>query len=328
MNHRNKKILLLALPPDRVPPGGLEKLKTAARGREVVPTASKRQIEPLLEHVEIGIGEIPFSLIPRMPNLKWVQLWMAGADRLQLYPQVKAHPFLLTNASGMHGRQLTEHIFALLLAWGRGLKRAITAQGKHEWLQLAPPELPVLWGKTMLILGYGTIGKETALAARAFGMNVTGIRRHAPPAVPEEPGNIRVEPPARILELLPQADIVVNILPLTPETADSFGSREFGAMKAGALYMNVGRGATTDEDALIDALREGRIAGALLDVVKKEPLPPDSPLWDMENVIITGHYAGLRENYDDLALEIALDNLGRYLKGEPLRNLVDKNAGY
>ncbi|MDR0656636.1 MAG: D-2-hydroxyacid dehydrogenase [Treponema sp.] len=228
----------------------------------------------------------------------------------------------------MHGHQLTEHIFSLLLAWGRSLKKAIAAQKRHEWLQIKAPELPVLWGKTMLILGYGTIGEATALAAVAFGMNVIGIRRHVPAALQAKNEKIRIESPVKILHLLPEADVVVNILPLTPETRNSFGRREFEAMKSSAVYINVGRGATTDEGAMIKALKEGFISGALLDVTETEPLPPDSPLWDMENVIITGHYAGLREGYDDMALEIALDNLGRYIRGEPLRNLVDKNAGY
>jgi phosphoglycerate dehydrogenase-like enzyme len=342
----NKGIILLALPPDRVPPGAEEKIRRAGDGRDLRIVSKKAEIEPFLDSVEIGFGDMPFSLIPRMPRLRWLQLWSAGADRLQQYPEVKALPFLLTSASGMHGQQLTEHIFALLLAWNRRLVKALALRDRHEWRQIRAGELPVLSGKTMLILGYGAIGKALARAALAFGMRVAGIRRHIPAAEtggktggktggeisagasgPEDP-DITLAAPPELPEYLRRSDVVVNILPLTPDTKHFFGQAEFAAMKREALYINVGRGATTDEEALIEALNAGRIAGALLDVAEQEPLPPDSPLWNMENVILTGHYAGLRADYDLLALDIALDNLGRYIRGEALRNLVDKERGY
>jgi phosphoglycerate dehydrogenase-like enzyme len=326
----NGGIILLALPPNRVPAGAEERLRQAGDGRDVRITSGKAEIEPLLDSVEIGLGDVPFSLISRMPRLRWVQLWSAGADRMQKYPELKALPFQLTSASGMHGQQLTEHIFALLLAWNRRLAKALALQSRHEWRQIGPGELPVLSGKTMLILGYGSIGKTAARAAQAFGMRVIGVRRSIPAidaAGPAEP-DITLASSPELPEYLARADVVVNILPLTPDTRHCFGQAEFALMKRDALYINVGRGATTDEAALIEALRSGRIAGALLDVAEQEPLPPDSPLWDMENVILTGHYAGLRADYDLLALDIALDNLGRYIRGEPLRNLVDKERGY
>ncbi|MDR1901074.1 MAG: D-2-hydroxyacid dehydrogenase [Treponema sp.] len=335
-------IILLARPRELLPPDAAERLSRAGEGREVRVSMDKGDIEPILAEIEIGLGDLPFSLIPRMPRLKWVQLWSAGADRLQQYPEVKALPFRLTSTTGMHGPQLTEHIFALLLARNRQLRRAFAAQERHEWRQFLPAELPVLSGKTMLILGYGAIGQSAARAALAFGMRVIGIRRSVPPA--EGPGpvagataELTARPPdplltiaasPRLREFLPQADVVVNILPATPETERLFGRAEFAAMGRDALYINVGRGATTDEAALIEALKTGRLGGALLDVTEREPLPPDSPLWDMENVIITGHYAGLRNDYDRFALDIALDNLGRYVRGEPLRNPVDKERGY
>jgi phosphoglycerate dehydrogenase-like enzyme len=332
MDQDDKGIILLALSPERVPAEAPEKLRMAGDGREVrVTPDSAAAVEPFLDSIEIGMGDLPFSLISRMPRLKWVQLWSAGADRLQRHPELKALPFLLSSASGMHGPQLTEHIFALILAWNRRLGKAAAAQKRHEWLQIKSPELPVLSGKTMLILGYGSIGKAVAGAALAFGMKVIGVRRHVPPdqdAAAGDGKSVRLEPVQRLRELLGEADVVVNILPSTPDTKHLFGQGEFAAMKRGGLYVNAGRGATTDEAALIEALRSGSIAGALLDVTEKEPLPAGSPLWDMENVILTGHYAGLREDYDRLALNIALDNLGRYIRGEPLINSVDKNTGY
>jgi phosphoglycerate dehydrogenase-like enzyme len=178
----------------------------------------------------------------------------------------------------------------------------------------------------MLILGYGAIGEQTARTAQVFGMQVIGLRRRIAESSTEQ--GIRLEPAGKLRELLPQADVVVNILPHTQDTVNLFGKAEFAAMKKTALYVNVGRGATTDEEAMIGALKNKTIAGALLDVTQKEPLPQDSPLWDMENLILTSHYGGMHPDYSALALELMLENLGRYIRGEPLKNLVDKNVGY
>jgi phosphoglycerate dehydrogenase-like enzyme len=155
-------------------------------------------------------------------------------------------------------------------------------------------------------------------------MELIGVSRHAG----MEGAGITVLPVTQLAEALPQADYVVNILPLTQDTYHLFGDREFAAMKSGAVYINVGRGATTDEAALIKALGSGCIGGALLDVMETEPLPSDSPLWDLENVLLAPHYAGYHPRYQELALEVALENLQRYVQGKPLRNLVDKAAGY
>jgi phosphoglycerate dehydrogenase-like enzyme len=251
MNQENRGVILLALSQERVPPEALEKLQRAGDGREVRITADRaEEVEPFLDSIEIGMGDLPFSPVSRMPRLKWVQLWSAGVDQLQRHPELKALPFLLTSTSGMHGPQLAEHIFALILTWNRRLQKAAGAQRRHEWLKVTSPELPVLYGKTMLILGCGSIGMAVARAALAFGMKVVGIRRHAPPdrdaAGDGDGGNLRLEPVQRLRELLGGADVVVNILPSTPDTRHLFGREEFAAMKRGGLYVNAGRGATTD----------------------------------------------------------------------------------
>lgn len=323
----DKGIIVLCLPPGRVSPQAVEKLRAGGAGREVFVSAEKKDVEPLVDRIEIGFGDVPFSLISRMPRLQWVQLWSAGADWLQQYPELKGLPFKLTTTSGMHRQTITEHIFGLLLSWNRRLPRAFAWQSRHEWRKVPMGEIAVLEGKTMLILGYGAIGAKTAQAALAFGMTVIGVRRKGPP-VPREENGVKVVSSAKLRDQLPAADVVVNILPLTGETANSFGAAEFAAMKKTALYINIGRGATTDQGALLEALKTKAIAGALLDVTDPEPLPEDSPLWDMDNVILTGHYGGFHPNYDDIALNIALDNLGRYVRKEPLLNLVDKSAGY
>jgi phosphoglycerate dehydrogenase-like enzyme len=323
--NQDQGLIFIALSPERVSPETLEAFRKTGGGRDVVVSSPGADAEAVLGRIEIALGDVPFSLISRMPRLRWVQLWSAGADLIQGFPELKKLPFKLTTTSGIHGQQIAEHLFGLILAWNRRFPEAFAARSRREWRRIVSG-LPVLSGKTMLILGYGSIGRRVAQAARGFGMEVLGVRRHEPAEKPA--GDIRVEAVSKLRDLLPLADIVVNILPHTQDTAAFFGRDEFAAMKKTALYANMGRGATTDEESLIEALRTGGIAGALLDVFRKEPLPPDSPLWDLENLILTAHYSGLRSGYDALAAEIALENLGRYVRGEPLRNTVDKGEGY
>jgi phosphoglycerate dehydrogenase-like enzyme len=322
-----KGIIIVTLDPDHIPEGGLEKLKAASGGRDIRLTKNKAEVEELFEEVEIGIGDVPFSLIPRMPRLAWVQLWSAGADWLQKYPDVKSLPFILTSASGIHGAQIAEHLFGMLLSWNRRLPEIFAAQKRHEWLRLSKG-LSVLDGKTMLIFGYGSVGKSIAKAAQGFGMKVSGIRRHEMADTGTDSGGVEVAAFSQLFRYLPRADIVVNTLPFTQETKHCFGAEALAVMRKTALYCAMGRGRTTDEPALIAALQNGDIAGAILDVTEIEPLPGDSPLWDMNNVLLSAHNAGFHPDYDTLALDIVLDNLGRYVRGEALKNVIDKNAGY
>jgi phosphoglycerate dehydrogenase-like enzyme len=275
-----------------------------------------------------------------MPRLAWVQLWSAGADQLQRYPAAKDAPFILTGTSGIHGPQMAEHFFGMYFAWNRRFPAAFAAREQKEWRKIPNGELLSAAGKTLIIAGCGAIGGTIARAAGVFGMKVIGLRWSETPeteqnpapetaaGVPGEAAGPRIAGISRLKEFLPHADVVLNILPLTGETIHFFGEAEFALMKRGALYVNMGRGGTTVEAALIRALENKTIAGALLDVFEKEPLPPGSPLWDMDNVILTAHYGGLHPDYDALALEIALDNLERYVNGKPLRNVIDKTRGY
>ncbi|MDR0721981.1 MAG: D-2-hydroxyacid dehydrogenase [Treponema sp.] len=321
-----KGTILVTLPADRVPQDIEKQLQQAGDGRDVRIRTDMTTLEPDLNTVEILMGFVPWHLLARMPHLRWVQLWSAGADGLQQYPELKDRPFKVTSTSGIHVQQLAEHIFGLLLAWNRHFAAVFAAQSRHEWRYVTAEETDVLRGKTMLILGYGAIGKRTAQVALAFGMRVIALRRSVSEA--SVPGDVRIQSIQDLGVLLPEADVVVNILPYTQETGHIIGAAELGLMKRTSLYVNVGRGPTTDEKALIEALQTKRIAGALLDVTEIEPLPKDSPLWDLDNVLLTSHYAGLHPDYSALAMEIALDNLGRYIRGEPLRNLVDKQQGY
>lgn len=321
--------IILALEASRIPPAAVEKIRAAGGGREVLVRTGKADIEPLLGAAEIVAGNFPASLLPRAPRLKWFQAWYAGTDWLQKLPETKELPFILTSASGAHGEQMTEHLFGLLFAWNRKFPRAFAAQARREWVDFTHSEMTTLAGKTMLILGYGTIGERIGRAAEAFGMHVIGVRRTASPAASGYAGSgPRVVALAELASVLGGADIVVNILPLTGETRGFYDARFFSRMKRDALFANIGRGGSVDEDALIDALKSGTIAGALLDVTAVEPLPASSALWDLPNLLLTSHYSGLCQSYDENVLGIFLDNLGRYARGEELRNVVDKKLGY
>jgi len=318
--------LLLGLKPGALSDEQLDRVRAAAPNMRVLVTLDLDQIEAILDQIEIAAGSFPRHLLPQARNLRWFQDWSAGTDWLLRYPEAVDLDFVLTNTSGVHPNPVTEHVLAFLLAFGRDFHRAMRAQVRREWIPQDQHEnLFELEGKTMLLIGVGAIGRRTAELAVALGMRVLGVRRDPTIAVP---GVEAMVGPGQLLDLLPQADFVVSILPLTRETRGMIGQRELRAMKPTAYLVNVGRGGTIDQRALVQALREGWIAGAGLDVFETEPLPEDSPLWAMVNVIVTSHYAGVTPRYHDQAIEIFLDNLHRYHAGEPLRNVVDKRLGY
>jgi phosphoglycerate dehydrogenase-like enzyme len=317
--------LLLRVKPDTLAPSARATIVALAPDMQLVVTDDAGQIEAVLPEVEIAAGHIPPALLARMPNLRWYQQWGAGADWLMRHPDIAERDFMITNASGVHAIQISEHILALLLAFARRLPQAMRAQLRGEWERHERQEIFELAGKTMVLVGVGAIGRRTAALAAALDVRVIGVRRDAADTAP---GVERMIGPDRLADVLPDADFVVLTVPLTRETRHMIGERELRLMKRTAHIVNIGRGGTIDEAALIRALRDGWIAGAGLDVFEKEPLPPDSPLWGMENVLITAHYAGATPHYEERALVIFLDNLRRYRAGEPLRNVVDKSLGY
>jgi phosphoglycerate dehydrogenase-like enzyme len=220
----------------------------------------------------------------------------------------------------VHPVQIAEHAFAMMLAFARKLHEAMRHQAGGKWQAPAGESLGELYEKTLLMIGLGAIGERVAQVGSALGMRVLGVRRRQV----EPPGVEAVYPLDRLQDILPQCDFVVLAPPLTQETRGMIGERELRAMKKSAFLVNVGRGRLIDEAALIRALQDGWIAGAGLDVFETEPLPAESPLWAMPNVIITAHYAGASPRYYERAMPIFLDNLRRYRDGEELRNLVDK----
>jgi phosphoglycerate dehydrogenase-like enzyme len=319
------RTILMGFGAGRLREEDLTQVREAAPEMRVWVTQDRAQIEAALDEIEIIAGRFPRDLLPRARNLRWYQSWAAGVDWLLRRPEAVDLDFVLTNASGVHAIPISEHILALLLAFARGVHRAVRDQGRGEWVPYEQQQVFELYGKTMLLIGVGAIGERTAQAANTLGMRVWGVRRNPDDGAP---GVERMFGPGQLHDALPEADFVVLTTPLTHETQGMIGEPELRAMKPTAILVNIGRGGTIQEGALVQALQEGWIAGAGLDVFETEPLPEDSPLWAMDNVIITAHYAGSTPQYMERALEIFLDNLRRYRAGERLRNVVDKRLGY
>jgi phosphoglycerate dehydrogenase-like enzyme len=311
-----KILLAFDLPPDL-----RAQAKALAPAAQFYGRADLEAHPELLGELEIVYGHLASADFPRARRLKWLQTAGAGVDRL-LTPEVRAHPALLTNVH-IHGEGIAEHLFGLLLMLTRGLHAAGRKQAEHVW-GLGRAYDQTLPGQTLGVLGLGAIGQRAAELGVAFGMRVLGLRRHARPSPPVE----RVYLPGERLEMLAACDVVMNTLPLTDETRHFLGREEFAALPPGALVFNIGRGGTIDTQALVAALRSGHLGGAGLDVTDPEPLPPAHPLWDLENVIITPHCSGANRDYAQRAGAVFLDNLGRYLAGQPLVNLIDRQAGY
>ena len=317
--------LLIAVDEQSLPEGSVRSVRKLAPDYDVLVSRDAQEIEERAADIEVAAGSFPRALLANMPQLRWFQQWGAGADWLRDHPQVRAKDFVLTNASGVHPVQIGEHVFALLLAFARQLPKALEAQRQRKWLELGNHDVFELQDKTLLLVGVGAIGERTARLAQAFGMRVVGLRRHPARNVP---GVDRMVGLDGLHAELPGADAVVLTVPLTRETRHLLGARELALMKDSACLVNIGRGGTVDEAALVKALEAGKFVGVGLDVFEHEPLSDDSPLWTFERVVVTAHYAGASPHYDARAFGIFVDNLGRYLKGEELTNVVDKDLGY
>lgn len=259
-------------------------------------------------------------------TIRWIQFFAAGVDSLPL-ERLRERSVFLTNASGVHAQPICETMFAMILALARGLRNAILDQRERAWGKSRgnADSLTEIHAKTLGILGLGAIGVETARVGQAFGMRVLGLRRGGADAPHVE----RVYAPEQAEAMLAECDYVMNLLPLTDETRGFMNAARFAAMKPGACYVSAGRGATTDQGALIAALERGHLGGAGLDVTDPEPLPADSPLWTMRNVIVTPHIAGQTDRYAGRMAQILLENFRAYVRaGRPTRNLVDYERQY
>jgi len=260
-------------------------------------------------------------------RVKWIHTTAVGVGGL-LPPEVVRSPVVVTNTRGAHAENIAEHAIALALAARRRLAVAGAGQAGRQWtqLELMAVESPPLSSSCMLVVGLGAIGSRVASHAAGLGMTVLGIRRQA--GQPKPAGVREVAGPDRLVEFLGRADVVVLTAPHTPETNAMMGDAEFRAMRSGAVLVNVARGDLVDEAALERAVREGLIAGAGLDAFVREPLAEGSPLWNLPNVFITPHSASFGGDYWIPAVDLFLRNVGRYRRGEPLENMVDKVNRY
>jgi phosphoglycerate dehydrogenase-like enzyme len=259
------------------------------------------------------------------PGLRWVHSPAAGVGSM-LFPDMRSSDVQLTNSRGMNARAVAEHAIALIFALARRLPRAFEAQRAGKWIQQELSGLPTLNGRTLGIIGLGAIGARLAQMAAGLGLRVIATRRD--PKAEHPPEVAEVLPASGLPRLLAESDIVVIAAPLTEQTRELIGAAELALMKPTSWIVNVARGKLIREKDLIDALAAGRLAGAGLDVLEKEPPAADSPLWSMPNVIITPHVAGFRDDYWEAAVDLFSENLRRYRAGWPLLNLVDKQAGY
>lgn len=277
-----------------------------------------------LESAEVILGGISREEFRMARNLRWIQATGAGVDGL-LFPELVESDVILTNASGVHPIPIAEHTFALILAITRGLIKSFEGKRRKEWLH-NEVFIDELYGKTIGIIGYGRIGQGIARLAKGFGMRVIGLKRDPGKEVEVKPDVLLGKDSLDIL--LKESDVVVIIVPLTKETYHMIGERELRLMKPTSILINVARGKVVDESALIKALKEKWIFSAGLDVFETEPLPPESELWGLDNVIITPHIAGLNPHYTDRLLDIFIRNLQAYPDISKMINVVDKRLGY
>ena len=282
--------------------------------------------------------------LSRAHGLKWVQLHMAGVNVLYDHPLYKDTAIPLTTTSGVHAASIAEYAITMLLALAHRVPRMVEWQAKGTWPpdeQRWPLFVPTeVRGATLGIIGYGSIGRELArIAKTAFGMVVLACKRdpsrradtgYALPGTGDPAGALPDEwfSPGQVAQLLARSDAVVLCAPLTRETHRMIGAAELRAMKPSAYFINVGRGASVDEDALAVALAEYRIAGAAVDVFAQEPPPAGHPLYGLDNVLLSPHVSGFLPSYDEKCAELFAENLRRYLEGAPLLNLVDRAKGY
>lgn len=296
-----------------------------ARDASSLDDETKAETKRLLAEAEVlfAPSRVPAEYLEAAPHLKWFQTITAGIDRLASEGMLE-RDFTVTNVRGMAAPAIAEYVIAAMLMFVKGLHTSVRDQEKHHWGFRFTGELR---GKTLGIVGMGAIGREAARRAKAFEMRVLATRR----TVEEGEQDVDCDemlPYTGLGRLLAESDFLALCLPLTPETRGAIGATELAQMKPAACLVNVARGQVVDQEALITALRERVIAGAALDVFDPEPLPPDSPLWDMPNVILTPHISGAVEGYGHRAAEVFIANLERYLAGKPLENRVNVELGY
>ncbi len=274
-----------------------------------------------LEQTEVLMAYgAPPGMLGAMPKLRWAQAMSAGVEGWMALPDLPPD-LLLTCARGTHEESMPENIIGALLYVAKPYAASAENQKSARWVRtVAEP----LGGKTLGILGLGVIGRNVARLAAALGLRVIGTQRRPRPV----PGAESVLPPERTDEVLAQADFVVLLLPATPDTENFIDAERLRRMKPGAWLLNFGRGQSVDDDALVAAVREKRIAGAVLDVFREEPLPAGHAFWTTPGILVLPHLGGPHPQRDKFVARLFVDNLARFLDGKPLRELVDRKLGY
>ena len=326
------KILILIHSPFRmwtIPDAHVEQLRRTFPRHQFLHAHDDAEGGRLIGDAEVAFsGQIAPQHLAAARRLRWIHSPSAGIASM-LFPEMLQSPVVITNGRGVSAGTIAEHVLAVTLALMRRLPLAFARQSERVWAQDeigAPPGNRTIAGSRVLIVGLGAIGSATATRLHALGAAVTAIRRRIDAPPPE--GVSEVRPPGDLHVLLPSADVVVLTAPQTRETRGLIGDAELRLMKRDAILVNVSRGGLVDEGSLASALREGRLAGAALDVFRREPLGRDHPLWDVPNLLITPHTSGFRRDHWDAAIALFSDNLRRFERGVELINVVDKLAGY
>jgi len=269
-------------------------------------------------------GELLREVFAMCPRVRWVHTRSAGLDNI-LFPELVESEVPLTNGTGVFSASLGEFALAGILYFAKDLRRMVRQQEAGVWEQFDVTDVA---GQTVGIVGYGDIGRAVASRVKPMGMRVIAVKRSGPLLYNMDPLVERIYRPDQLDEFLPQCDYVVAAAPLTPQTKGMIGREAFAAMKETAVVMNLGRGPVIDEAAMVVALTAGRIKGAVLDVFDREPLPAGHPLYGLKNVLLSPHCADHTPDWLERAMQFFVDQYARFVKGEPLMNVVDKRAGY
>ncbi|MGO9701495.1 MAG: D-2-hydroxyacid dehydrogenase [Xanthobacteraceae bacterium] len=296
-----------------------DRLKADFPGLEIATASGLSDLPADLSGIDVLISfaiELTDDFYKRATRLKWIQCLATGVDQVLRCPSLKPET-VLTSGRGVHGAPMRETVVYLMMAVSRDVKNLVEEQKAHVWNRRF---YNLFTGKTAVVVGVGVVGTAIAQLLKAFGMHVIGVSR-TPRAVE---GFDDMVPTDRLQEAVRDADFLINVLPANADNALLFDRTLFAAMKPTAYYISAGRGQTVDEAALMTALRERWIAGAGLDVFQTEPLPADSPFWDLPNVFVTPHLGGYTSEYEDLIMPLIIENMRRFLTGphNEMRNIV------
>jgi phosphoglycerate dehydrogenase-like enzyme len=314
---------MLVTTPFQRDPDRLAELERQHGVQFVVPARGESTVG-LIGDVDAVYGQLSADEFAGSKQLRWVQSASAGVEWMWRVPGLADSAIQVTNMRGAHAATIADHAFAMLLTHTRGLRSFAQAQRDHQWAQVPMP-LFALKDLTLGIVGFGNIGRAIARRATGFEMRVLAVDAEV---VPPGEGVAEVWPLARLDEMCAASDVLIVAAPITPNSRGMIGPRQIRLLKRGSFLLSMSRGAIVDEPGLVDALEEGHLAGAGLDVTATEPLPAGDPLWTAPNLIVTPHMSASSKLTSDLTWSILSENLGHFVRGEPLTNLVDKHRGW